>query len=176
MTTNDAQQKPHVVQTCSEQGCSKSAHLRGWCRPHYERWRRHGDPQGGRKFFLRGTPEERFWNKVDRRGPDECWNWLGAKNNAGYGHIGIPTSPGGRYSPVLAHRFSYELHGGTLPPSQLGSNTQTIDHLCYNRLCVNPAHLEVVTHKENLRRRRPRTHYSIPKRGADGRWVAKEIA
>jgi hypothetical protein len=90
--------------------------------------------------------EERFWPKVDRRGPDECWLWTGAATG-GYGAI-----RGNNREMVLAHRVAYELEVGPIPAGL------EIDHVaargCTSTLCVNPAHLEPVTHQENLLRGR----------------------
>lgn len=81
----------------------------------------------------------RFWSKVALASPDECWNWT-AYSWKGYGQF----RNAGR--PVPAHRFAYELVIGPIP---LGLQ---IDHLCRNRKCVNPNHLEPVTQQENIRR------------------------
>ncbi len=83
--------------------------------------------------------EERFWTKVDRRSESECWEWLGAKSD-GYGRLKVD----GRA--CRAHRFAYELLVGPIP------DEMTLDHLCRNRACVNPAHLEIVTNKDNVLR------------------------
>lgn len=83
-------------------------------------------------------PEERFWWYVqpipDDRG---CWEWVGSRMKHGYGQFGAQG---------LAHRFSYKMHVGPIPKGL------TVDHLCRNRSCVNPNHLEVVTLRENVLR------------------------
>ena len=85
--------------------------------------------------------EERFWEKVDKRGPDECWNWT-ASRAEGYGQIGYQ----GR--PRRAHQIAWELTVGPRTPGLV------IDHLCFNKLCQNTAHMEEVTQGENARRGR----------------------
>ena len=90
---------------------------------------------------------ERFWERVDQRSPEECWPWTASKNNKGYGQI----SKGGRTGQhLLAHRVAYELFVGPVPPGL------ELDHVrargCVRTDCVNPAHLEPVTHRENIRR------------------------
>ena len=93
----------------------------------------------------KGTPrqkkslEERFWEKVDVRGPNECWEWKGAKNrDGGYGFI---KTGGG--SLKLAHRMSYLMSKGNIPDGLC------ILHSCDNPSCVNPSHLRSGTYKEN---------------------------
>lgn len=88
------------------------------------------------------SSEERFWARVDRRGPRECWEWTGWRCNRGYGRFRHE----GRQ--VFVHRFSYELARESIPDGL------TIDHLCRNTSCVNPAHMEVVSFSENTRRAR----------------------
>lgn len=103
--------------------------------------------------------EDRFWEKVDRRGDDECWPWIGGKAN-GYGRISARLLPG----PAVwnAHRVSYLLHHGTIPDGELDHVCHTNDLSCVtgatcpHRGCVNPAHLEPVTHHENALRRERR--------------------
>jgi hypothetical protein len=82
--------------------------------------------------------ENQFWSKVEISG--DCWFWRGARNWAGYGvfKFGKTNTP--------AHRVAYRLIKGQIPKGK------TLDHLCRNRGCVNPDHLEPATMRENLLR------------------------
>ena len=77
---------------------------------------------------------------------DGCWTWTASKATKGYGHIKWE----GRLQP--AHRVVYRVFIGPIPEGL------TLDHLCRNRACVNPAHLEPVTIVENIARRPFKTH------------------
>ena len=84
--------------------------------------------------------KDRFWEKVKKT--KSCWNWTGkTKTTRGYGVLWF-----GGGKTISAHRFSYEIHNGKIP------NGLQIDHLCRNRKCVNPEHLEAVTDKVNVLR------------------------
>lgn len=97
------------------------------------RWRKHGQPL---------SRVETLWSKVEQA--EGCWEWMGWHNDQGYGYI----SWDGREQPV--HRVVLELTTGKRIPEGL-----QVDHLCRNRGCCNPKHLEVVTHAENIRRGLP---------------------
>lgn len=84
--------------------------------------------------------ETRLWLNVRRGKADECWPWIGALED-GYGRLRIGD---GRRMP--AHRFAWTLANGNVPTGMV------IDHLCRNRACCNPAHLEPVTTRTNLLR------------------------
>ena len=85
--------------------------------------------------------ESRFWSKVKTPlGIGECWEWLGIKDAHGYGKFNIHNQM------KMAHRVSYEMMLGTIPDGM------ELDHLCRNRGCVNPHHVEPVTHAENVLR------------------------
>ena len=91
---------------------------------------------------LTPAESERFWAKVTPGAPDACWNWSVAKTRDGYGQFSV-NRLGTAY---MAHRVTYSLLVGPIAPGL------TIDHLCRNTSCVNPAHLEPVTSAENTRR------------------------
>lgn len=74
--------------------------------------------------------------------PTGCWEWQGRRDPAGYGRF----SDGKRYGTNITHRIAYMALVGPIP------NGKEIDHLCRNRACANIAHLEPVTHRENLQR------------------------
>ncbi len=82
---------------------------------------------------------DRFWAKVNVGERGDCWEWAASLNH-GYGQFWIIEA--GR--PVAAHRVAYEMIVGPIPEGL------QIDHLCRNRACVNPSHMQPVTRRENL--------------------------
>lgn len=103
------------------------------------------------------TREERFWSKVDRRGPAECWPWTATLGDTGYGQFYDGTRL------VKAHRYGYEATVGPVPVGLV------VDHTCHNdadctevpcahRACCNPAHGEAVTQSINSIRGRTGDH------------------
>jgi hypothetical protein len=81
---------------------------------------------------------ERFWEKVDKRGPDECWLWTGSLVD-GYGTFKVGTET------IKTHRFSYEIHIGAIPVGLY------VLHRCDVRNCVNPNHFFLGTHADNMK-------------------------
>ena len=84
--------------------------------------------------------DKRFWRKVDKAGPDDCWLW-NACTNGKYGLIRSPKKP---FPYLLAHRVSYELNVGEIPDGL------HVMHSCDTPLCVNPKHLSVGTRQDNV--------------------------
>ena len=109
-------------------GCTNVQHGKGVCRPHYMKcWRGQLDwPEYTRP--PEPTVEQRFWQKVDKRQPDECWPWMASMLRNGYG----------QFDHTTAHRFAMTASGFDVGPDEV------VDHLCRNRGCVNPAHLVAV--------------------------------
>lgn len=121
---------------CSIDGCDAVVKSRGWCIKHYTRWRSHGDP-----MFTLFDMSVRLWGRIAEP-PSGCWLWLGNTTRNGYGQI----SMGGRKTQRMhmTHRLVWELLVGEIPTGL------ELDHLCRQRSCCNPAHLEPVTRRENL--------------------------
>lgn len=129
---------------CCHCGCGRQTTIaprtdrtKGWVGGQPLRYiRGHSGGTGG----LKNLPaEERFWARVAKRGPDECWLWT-TGDEGGYSHLVVDGQQ------VPAHRFAYELLVGPIPDGL------HIDHLCRTPRCVNPAHMEPVTPAENARR------------------------
>lgn len=135
-----------MTTACSIAGCTRPQVTRGWCRLHYVRWQRHGDPLYT-KQPNRGDMEARFFAMVDMNGPfasnhpelGRCHLWMGSLSEGGYGRIGE-----GRKKVWLAHRWAYERWVGPV------AEGLELDHFaCDLRHCVNPAHVRPVTRREN---------------------------
>lgn len=124
---------------CSIEGCNNPVRARGWCAKHWSRWNRKGNP-----LVCRPSPTERFWDRVDKNGPihpihGRCWTWTGTVTTAdGYGQIIANRRL------TIAHRYSWILNVGIIPDGLW------VLHHCDNPLCVNPAHLFLGNHVDNV--------------------------
>lgn len=98
---------------------------------------------------------QRFWNRVDVRGPNECWVWLGSVcgSKSIYGNVAYH----GRLQ--KSHRVAYELMHGLIPKGMCAC------HHCDNRLCCNPSHIFIGTQKDNVR--------DMMQKGRDGHGVLR---
>ena len=133
--------------TCWIEGCERAYHARGWCKTHYARWMRsrpdRRSPVAPPSGYYQDLTEERlgsFWNYVEVGHPLGCWEWKHTRDRDGYGYLFRM----GRN--LRAHRVAFVLLRGSI------DDAKQIDHLCRNRGCVNPDHLENVTIEENALR------------------------
>lgn len=142
--------------TCSVPICTRPAHIRGLCDPHYLRLRRHGDVLADVPLRVVPPPLERLFARVDKQGPipsyrpelGPCWPWTGyIAVSLGYGTFWLNGTQMG------THVAAYRLLVGPIPAGK------ELDHLCRVRACVKavaneqgPAHLDPVTHLENMQR------------------------
>ena len=110
--------------------CGGPAVGRGFCKKHYRAFMKHGDPMV--RANLRGVPFEMRY-QID----GDCWLWIGSTNTSGYG---IFTEGGER----TAHRVSYKRYRGPIPPGM------HVRHTCDCPQCVNPDHLVLGTHADNM--------------------------
>lgn len=125
-----------VLKACTVDGCERTTWL-VYCKLHAERVARLGTPHLSAPLTL----QERFDAKVDKR-HGGCWIWHGAANHLGYGQIWLSDEK----RVDMAHRVSLRLVGREIPEGW------DVDHLCRTPACVNPDHLEPVTHAENMAR------------------------
>lgn len=142
--------------TCSVEGCGKSPVVaKGFCRRHYQRWHRYGNPEEP----LKRPIETLTWLKeqIATRDRDEgCWEWPFGKTGRGYGEIYFQ---GKR---IRAHNAALILDGYPEPaaPNNFGL------HSCDNPPCFNPSHLRWGSHKDNcadaVERNRMRRGETIP--------------
>ena len=114
---------------CTWPECERSVHARGYCGSHYNLAIRDG--------LIQRRSDMPFWD-VDASG---CWLWNRKFRPDGYGVKSL-----GKTAEIRAHRWVYEQYVGPIPEGL------ELDHLCNNPPCVNPAHLEPVTHTENMLR------------------------
>lgn len=111
------------------------------CNMHYQRWVRHGDTSVTRKYF---DPVAAFWSRTNKEGPEhptlgKCWDWTGSLVGLqGYGGLAVNGVQ------AKAHRFSWELHFGVIPDGL------HVLHRCDRPRCVNPSHLFLGTHQDNM--------------------------
>lgn len=122
---------------CGLSECGRRYKGQGLCEMHLQRVKRTGTTDAPTRLTL----ADRFWAKVDKKGPEDCWLWTAAVNEHGYG---VMRPEGQRTGPtVKAHRVSLELAGVSVAG-------YFVLHACDTPPCVNPAHLSVGDHQANV--------------------------
>jgi hypothetical protein len=146
-------------ETCISSGCDGASYCRGYCYRHYEEHRTAGTIPV-RKFGA--SKAERVWRFVEKREDHECWPWTGGSVVGGYG---IVVLEGGKRE--RAHRAMWEITYGPIPPSDAYHGT-VVMHKCDNRICVNPSHLQLGTHQDNMADRTAKGRGVIPRKFEKG--------
>jgi hypothetical protein len=98
---------------------------------------------GVKTFRVRPDIETRFWQFVEVKGENDCWLWQGSHNGNGYGELS-QYALNHTIKPMRAHRLSWEIHNGDIPDGMC------VCHHCDTPRCVNPNHLFLGTHKDNM--------------------------
>ena len=125
---------------CSVADCQRDGRMtRGYCSMHYQRFMKYGDPHGGIAKYT--DWREALEKRVRREG--DCIVWDGHVNQHGYGRINV----GGNRRRVV-HHLAWEQAHGPVPDGM------EVDHVCFNRACINVRHLRVVTRSDNARHRK----------------------
>jgi hypothetical protein len=114
-----------------------------------------------RRLRAEESLEDRFWSKVDKRGPDDCWEWQASRYEKGYGFFRRRAHQAGRKGDCIqSHRMTWELVHGPIPDGK------QILHRCDNPPCCNPAHLFLGSHDANMKDMvsKGRSHAQRPKK------------
>lgn len=112
------------------------------------------------------TLRDKFWERTERRGYDECWPWLGETNNKGYGRIAFGNTRNRRR--VFAHHASLQIHGITV--------SGVVMHSCDNPNCVNPSHLRMGTQADNLADMRRKHRHNFGERNGMAKLTVDDVA
>lgn len=146
------------MSTCSVSGCDTKARTNGLCNKHALRLRNTGTTDPGPK--AKAPISERIHAHYEKRGPNDCWLWLGDLNAQGYGRISIGAK---KLGSALAHRVMWSVAKGRSIP-----RGKVVMHTCDTPACVNPKHLQLGTQAQNMR------DMLAKQRGAPAPWYGGE--
>lgn len=159
------------MKLCTVANCGREVFARGWCKPHWNRWRRTGDIRAADPIVvpIQGDLAARFWAKVDKSG--DCWVWTAAKDWCGYGFFGY--SEGATRVNDKAHRFAWKLHFGPIPEGM------HVCHHCDNPPCVRVDHLflgtPLINARDKMSKGRLRAGHVSGERNGKAKLTAAEV-
>jgi len=140
---------------CEVEGCNNFHLARGLCQKHYLRWYKYGSTSVAlRDRSHEFTAYEKIMRQCNTSDSEGCWTYSGALTSKGYVHVRSDDGP-----MKFGHVIVYEHKYGKMPEGT------EIDHTCNNRACMNPLHLDAVTHEEN-------NHRAVERRKAENRKIS----
>ena len=154
---------------CSVEWCETEVVAKKMCMKHYQRFRRNGTTEP--KFYKGDMPIEKYFNKLFNKS-GYCWEWIGLKTDFGYGIV--PYYFTRKYNEKLAHRVSYLINKGSLPKWE-GYKSKCVLHICDNPACVNPDHLFLGTHTDNMRDMHNKGRGCVGEKHRSSKFTEKEI-
>lgn len=122
---------------CRIEDCDNLVKSKELCGKHYENLRKYGNEIPKRDLSIEEKIEDIGWKET----PTGCWEWNGAKNSSGYGVVTLRRA---KIYNQRVHRLVYQIHNGDL------HSDLVVRHKCDNPPCVNPEHLEIGTHSDNM--------------------------
>jgi hypothetical protein len=150
---------------CKVEGCIRTPKRKNYCDRHYQKYMKYGDPLAGRSVEFGLSNEQRFYNGIIKR-DNGCWEWQGAISTCGYAQFAElinETDKRRRYKTARVHNWAYRNFKGNIPEGF------EVCHKCDNTICVNPEHLFIGTHLDNMSDSSKKGRQGVNKADSNGR-------